>query len=82
MDDDDLTPEEIADVLDVVAQIERGELETVVLDLNDDGSPSLEVTPEVMDQFLEDPDEAAEIIAQVKDFLRQLPPDESDTVTP
>lgn len=81
MDDDDLTPEDIADVLEIVAQIEAGELETVVLDLNDDGSPSLEVTPEVMDQFLEDPDEAAEVIAQVKDFLRQLPPDEDATMT-
>jgi hypothetical protein len=44
----------------------------VVLDFGDDDEPTLLATQEVMDQFLEDPEEAAEIIAQVKAFLAQL----------
>lgn len=46
--------------------------EFIALDYDEDGVPTLSVTPEIMDEFLEDPEEAAEIIAQVKAFLAQL----------
>lgn len=64
---------------EILAAIDAGEIETVLLDIDEKGG-TLSTTPEVMDQLLLDPDDAAEIMTQVKAFLRQLPPDEDATV--
>lgn len=73
-EDDDL----LAEAQETLAKIESGEIETVLLDI--DGDVTWTTTPEVMDLLLEDPDEAAEILEQVKAFMRQLPPDDDATL--
>ncbi len=67
--------EEDAETQAIIAKMDAGEIEPVVLDVDDDGKPTLLCTPEVMDEFLSDPDEAAEIINQINEFVRNLPDD-------
>lgn len=68
----------MAEAQATIEKINSGEVETVLLDWWD--QYEVTATHEVMDLLLDDPDEAAEIMTQVKAFLRQLPPDEPDTV--
>lgn len=75
-----MDPDLRAEAEAVIQKINSGEIQTVVLDMDEAGEPTLTATPEIMDMLLADPDDAAEILEQVKDFLRQLPPDEDATI--